>query len=63
MCVNVGVLDRLIRVILGIALIVYGLSYNNYIIAVIGAIPLVTGVIGFCPLYLPFKINTGCRKE
>ncbi|MDQ7068397.1 MAG: DUF2892 domain-containing protein [Sulfurimonas sp.] len=39
------------------------LTSANYIVAAIGVIPLLTGAVGFCPLYPIFKINTGCKKD
>jgi len=62
MCINAGKVDRIIRVVAGIGLIVFGVSSSNLIIAGIGAIPLLTGAIGFCPFYPIFKLNTGCNK-
>jgi hypothetical protein len=62
MCTNEGKLDRIIRIILGLILIGYGVLYNNYIVAAVGLIPLLTGIFGLCPLYFIFKINTGCKK-
>ena len=62
MCINAGKADRIIRTLLGIGLIVYGFIAPNYIVAAIGIIPLATAAIGFCPFYLPFKLNTGCKK-
>jgi len=62
MCFNMGTADRVVRIILGVALIAYGILTPSYIIAIIGAIPLLTGIFGICPLYLPFKFNTGCRR-
>ncbi len=62
MCINTGKVDKVIRVIIGLVLIVYGLYITNYIIAGIGLIPLITGIIGFCPFYSIFRINTGCKK-
>ena len=61
MC-NEGKVDRIVRVILGIVIIVWGVAAHNYWGAV-GLIPLVTGAIGFCPLYAIFKIDSGCHKE
>ena len=63
MCINVGKIDRAIRIVLGIALIAYGIVAPNYLIAAVGLIPLVTALVGICPLYFPFKINTGCPSE
>lgn len=63
MCFNAGVADRTIRVVGGICLIAAGLLTKNYILAAIGTVPLLTGAIGFCPLYPIFSLNTGCKKD
>ena len=62
MCFNAGKADRAVRIIAGLGLIAFGLLNENYIVAAIGAVPLLTGVIGFCPMYPIFKLNTGCKK-
>jgi len=62
MCFNVGKADRIVRVVAGLGLIGFGLFSGSYIIAAVGAIPLITGAIGFCPFYPIFKLNTGCKK-
>ncbi|MGM0508035.1 MAG: YgaP family membrane protein [Fusobacteriota bacterium] len=61
MKVNVGKVDKVIRVILGVALLVWGAMSKNWI-GIIGVIPLVTGIIGQCPLYRLAGINT-CNSE
>ena len=61
MC-NIGKIDRIIRVVIGLAIIVWGVMTNNWLGA-IGLIPLGTALIGFCPLYTILKIDTGCKKE
>ncbi len=57
--------ERIVRVILGIALIVVGFAVIGgtlgTILGIVGIIPLVTGAIGWCPLWAAFKINT--RKD
>jgi hypothetical protein len=63
MCFNAGKADRILRVIIGLGLIGFGVMTQNYIISGIGAIPLLTGTIGFCPLYPIFKLNTGCKTR
>lgn len=54
--------DRIARVILGIGLIVGGLTAvggaNGTIMAAIGLVPLATGLMGWCPVYSIFKIGT-----
>jgi len=62
MCFNAGIADRVVRVVAGLGLIGYGLFSQNYIVAAVGMVPLLTGAIGFCPFYPIFKINTGCKK-
>jgi len=62
MCFNAGIADRIVRVVAGLGLITFGLINENLIIAAVGAIPLITGAVGFCPFYPIFKINTGCKK-
>ncbi|WP_455757208.1 YgaP family membrane protein [Sulfurimonas sp.] len=63
MCFNAGKADRIVRVVAGLGLIAFGLLNENLIVAGIGAIPLITGAIGFCPFYPVFKLNTGCKKD
>lgn len=62
MCKNVGGIDKTLRIILGIIIIALGVI-NGSLLGLIGLIPLLTGVIGWCPLYIPFKINSSCKKE
>ena len=57
---NVGGIDRVLRIVVGLALIGWGIYARNCWGA-IGAIPLFTGLIGWCPLYLPFGLST--RKQ
>lgn len=58
MC-NVGVIDRVLRVVLGFVLIVMALSGVTW--AWIGLVPLATGAMGLCPLYSVIGMNTGCK--
>jgi putative effector of murein hydrolase LrgA (UPF0299 family) len=54
---NLGNTDRLIRIVIGIALIGYAYMTGNTI-AYIGIIPIVTSLIGWCALYSLLGINT-----
>lgn len=58
---NIGKVDRIIRIVLGLAIIMFGLVYNSWL-GVIGVIPVLTALISWCPLYTPLKINT-CSKD
>lgn len=59
---NVGSSDRLLRIVLGLALIVAGFfsltGIVGTIVGVIGFIPLLTGLVGWCPLYRAFNFST-----
>ena len=57
---NMSNLDRGIRVILGVALLILILLLSGGIrwIGLIGLNLLLTGIVGFCPLYALFKIKT-----
>ena len=59
---NVGSVDRVIRVVAGVALI--GASVFGVIGAWgwIGVVPLATGLFRFCPAYLPFGLSTCATK-
>ncbi|MCB1060708.1 MAG: DUF2892 domain-containing protein [Calditrichaeota bacterium] len=50
MTANVGSADKVIRIILGLALIGWGIYAKNWWGA-IGIIPLGTALMNFCPLY------------
>lgn len=54
---NVGGIDRIIRIIAGLAIIGWGFYTQNWWGAV-GAVPLLTGLINWCPMYLPLGLNT-----
>jgi hypothetical protein len=54
---NVGRTDMIIRIVLGIIIIGLGVYFKSWW-GVIGAIPLATAGMNYCPLYSIFKINT-----
>ena len=55
---NVGRTDRAIRIVLGLALIVSALTGLFSPWGWIGVVLLATGLIGWCPPYSIFGINT-----
>ncbi len=59
---NVGGIDRILRIVVGIALIAWALL-GGPVWAWIGVVPLVTGLIGFCALYPLLGINTCPTKK
>lgn len=63
---NMGTTDRIIRLIIAaiIAALYFGGQISGTVAIVLGIVAiafLVTGVIGWCPVYLPFGIST--RKQ
>jgi hypothetical protein len=65
---NESGLDRIIRVIIGlvfIGLFAAGVvvGWLGWLLLVIGAILLGTGIIGFCPLYAALKLNTNKKAQ
>jgi len=63
MSCNVGTVDRAIRVIVGIVLIALVFVGPQTPWGWIGVIPLVTGLIGYCPLYSLLGIRTCPAKQ
>ncbi len=61
-CRNVGKTDRLFRMVLGLGLITMVFVGPKTALGWIGIIPLATAMMGFCPLYPVFSINT-CKKD
>jgi hypothetical protein len=58
MTINEGALDRIIRVIVGLAIISLVFIGPKTPWAWFGLVPLLTGLIGFCPAYALFGIRT-----
>lgn len=62
MSCNVGSIDRIIRILAGIALIAWALM-GGPVWAWIGVLPLVTGLFKICPAYSLLGVNTcGLKK-
>jgi len=59
---NVGSVDRLVRLVLGVAIVAAGVYYRSWWGA-IGAVPILTAAIGWCPLYTPFGLSTCSTKR
>ena len=58
MKLNVGGVDRILRIIVGVVLLALVFVGPKTAWGWIGIIPLFTGLFSFCPLYLPFKFST-----
>lgn len=59
---NEGQIDRIARVILGIALLIIGFAViggtGGNILGLVGLVPLLTGLAGSCPVYSLFGLTT-----
>lgn len=57
---NLGSIDRTIRILAGIGLLALAFVGPQTPWGYLGVVPLLTGVIGFCPAYCPLGLST-CR--
>lgn len=65
---NMGIVDRIIRVIIALVLIVlYGMNMFTGVIEtvllILAGIFILTSLVSFCPLYFPFGIKTNSGKK
>jgi hypothetical protein len=60
---NEGKVDRVLRVIVGVVLISLVFVGPKTMWGWIGLVPLVTGLVGTCPLYTLFGMQTCAMKE
>jgi heme O synthase-like polyprenyltransferase len=58
---NIGDIDRDIRLILGMVLLVIGVMLNSWV-GLIGVVLLGTGILDWCPIYAIFRIDS-CRQK
>jgi Protein of unknown function (DUF2892) len=66
--INEAPIDRVIRIVLGIALAAVALggavsSPLLYVVWVVAAIALGTGIVGFCPLYALLRVSTKSKAR
>jgi hypothetical protein len=60
---NVGNLDRVVRIVLGLGLLSLTVMGPQTWFGLIGLIPLATATMGFCPLYTLFGFSTCPVKQ
>ena len=60
---NVGTLDRIARIVLGLVLIALTLTGTIGVWGWIGVVPLATAVFGFCPAYTLLGMSTCPMKK
>jgi hypothetical protein len=60
---NMGTIDRIIRILLAIVVVILYMTGSisgtaAIILGILAVVFVLTGLIGFCPLYVPLKIST-----
>jgi len=58
---NVGSFDRVLRWVIGLVIIALGILFQSWW-GLLGILLLLTGSIGWCPVYLPFGLST-CKVD
>ena len=66
--INEHPIDRGIRIVLGLALLASGAAGFvaapiAYFTTLVGAVSLVTGIVGFCPLYAILRLSTAPARR
>ncbi len=59
MTINMGDTERMFRILIGLLFI--GLAFalgGGWWFGLLGAIPVLTGLVGSCPVYMPFRLST-----
>jgi hypothetical protein len=65
---NVGIFDRILRIVVGAVLIAYAIPYGfpqtgwNWV-GWIGVIPILTALVGYCPAYSLFGFSTCAARK
>lgn len=64
---NMGSTDRMLRVIIAMVVSILFFTHTitgtlGIVLLILGGVLLATSLVSFCPLYLPFGINT-CKTD
>jgi len=60
---NEGTLDRILRVVVGLAVLSLYVIGPQTLWGLVGLVPLLTGLLGFCPLYKILGLSTCPLKK
>ena len=63
MTINEGTVDRVIRVVAGLVILSLAFVGPKTAWGYLGLIPIATGLVGYCPAYSLFGINTCPAKK
>lgn len=59
---NVGSADRIVRLVLGVVIILLGIYFKSWW-GIIGIVPVITGLLNFCPAYSLIGFSTKKKVE
>jgi hypothetical protein len=65
---NVGTIDKVVRILIAILIVVLFMAHiisgvAGIVLLVLAGILVLTSIISFCPIYFPFKLSTTAKKE
>ena len=60
---NIGCFERNLRIVVGAVLVTLAFTHHIGAWGWLGLIPLVTGLIRFCPLYTLIKRSSCCKNK
>lgn len=60
---NVGGIDRILRIVVGVALVALAATGTVGLWGYIGVVPLLTGLLGWCPPYALFGFSSCPTKR
>jgi hypothetical protein len=63
MKINVGQTDKVLRILVGVGLLSLAFMGPKTLFGYVGLIPLLTGLVGYCPLYTVLGLNTCSSKK
>ena len=58
---NIGSVDRVVRIVIGLGVIGVGAYFRSWW-GLVGLVPILTAVVRFCPAYVPFGLSS-CSRE
>ncbi len=62
MTTNEGMLDRTLRIVVGLVLLSLVVAGPQTLWGLVGIVPLLTGIVGYCPLYTALGFTTCAAK-
>ncbi len=58
---NVGKTDQIVRIVLAVVIFVLGIIFKSWW-GLLGLVPLITGLVQYCPVFTLLKISTLKKK-